>query len=428
MRIWLKQLGIFILSLVLGSFYAAAMGVFNRPLRASLIAWPNWIVLFWFLFARFKLLRFAGFIAVLPVSILGFEIFWSATHPGAIADRHVVFDRSHYRPGVRAKNPHPNDRDPEGRGWKLREILIGKDGFRADPESGKGNPDRCKFVLIGDSMIYGTGLPYSFTLGPLLADHGIDACVFGITGNNPLGYLATLNYVAARIEPSAPVAIYLYAHNDFFSLRKNNRKLLSLSNLVPKTSELAAYFDQWRRSTFIYSFLHPSHGAQREELPTTIREYRVGNGSIAILYDRDPASWALPRPLNQGQRKALKLFFDGLDYISRGRSWRVSILIHPEDGEIYANFARQSPVLVDLDPRRADALKMCKEYAFFCEDITSVIYNRAVAEAKNPYFKDNRHFSAFGARIIAENYTELVKRAGSLTGWGDPDRRSLGLN
>jgi hypothetical protein len=47
------------------------------------------------------------------------------------------------------------------------------------------------------------------TQGPARKGTGVDACVFGVTGNSPIDYLATLRYVAHRIEPGAHVAFYL---------------------------------------------------------------------------------------------------------------------------------------------------------------------------------------------------------------------------
>ena len=75
-------------------------------------------------------------------------------------------------------------------------------------------------MLIGDSVIYGLGLPYSETLRPVLEKMNVDACVFGVTGNSPVDYLATLNYVQDRIDNGAHTAIYVYAYNDFVSLTK----------------------------------------------------------------------------------------------------------------------------------------------------------------------------------------------------------------
>jgi hypothetical protein len=81
----------------------------------------------------------------------------------------------------------------------------------------------------------GAGCPINIilynTLGPVLAGMGVSACVFGVTGNSPIDYLATARYVADRIDPGAYVAFYLYAYNDFVNLNRYlNRGLLSLSN------------------------------------------------------------------------------------------------------------------------------------------------------------------------------------------------------
>ena len=79
--------------------------------------------MFWLAFSKFHLLRFAGFIAVLPVSLLVFEVVRSVKHPGMNADLVRSFDRSHYTPGYRVKNPKFKDR-VDG----PKEILIGKTG------------------------------------------------------------------------------------------------------------------------------------------------------------------------------------------------------------------------------------------------------------------------------------------------------------
>jgi hypothetical protein len=96
-----------------------------------------------------------------------------------------------------------------------------------------------------------------------------------------------------------------------------------------------------------------------------------------------------------------------LNEFIKDRPWRVSILIHPDHAEVYANFAQRSSVFVDLDPRRAEGLKMCEEFSFQCEDISRYIYERAMAAGKNPYLEHDRHFSAFGIRIIAEHFVAL---------------------
>jgi hypothetical protein len=401
MRISAKSFGAFLLAVALGALYAFVVGLTSKPIAAPLIAWPIWSIIFWFAFARFKLLRFTGFIAVLPLTFLAFEILWSFTHPGMNAEVYKTFDRSHYTPGLQlghAKGGFDAD---------SRSILIAKDGFRGDPETGQGNPKRCRFVLIGDSMIYGSGLPYPLTLGPVLAGMGHRSCVFGVTGNSPIDYLSTLRYVADRIEPGAYVAFYLYAYNDFISLNKYFRRGFLSSNRFNHLVEWSFYLDQRRQATWTYSFLH----GQREKPRKTLWEYDIGKGRrIKILYARDPGKYIQPKPFNEGQRLALNLFFNTLDDYSRARSWRIVILIHPDDSEIYANFARRSAIFVGLDPRRAEGLRICKQFSFVCEDMSHYIYERSLAAGENPYFSHDRHFSPFGTQLVAEHFVALTKR------------------
>ena len=129
-----------------------------------------------------------------------------------------------------------------------------------------------------------------------------------------------------------------------------------------------------------------------------------------MLYNRDPATYVEPKPLTKRQRAAFGFFLERLNEFVKGRPWRVFVLIHPDDSEIYANFARLSPVFVDLDPRRADGLKMCTELSFQCEDMSRIIYERSFAAGKNPYLDYDRHFSPFGNRIVAEHFAALTKR------------------
>jgi hypothetical protein len=388
----------------MGTLYAGLMGLIFRSQAGPVFSWPVWISLFWLAFHKFDLLRFSGFIAVLPVSLLAFEIVRSVRYPGASADRHKSLDRSHYTPGLEAKNPQLSDQSNGP-----QQILIGRDGFRADPETGRGNPERCRFVLIGDSMIYGTGLAYSLTLGPVLADMGLTACVFGVTGNSPLDYLATLKYVAARIEPGAHVAIYLYAYNDFVSLHRFfERGVLTASISFNKLLDWAFYFDRWRHATWTYSLFRGGPPAT----PTSPPQHQiVKEQPIKTLDSRDWPPYVTPKPLNRRHRLALSVFLSRLNEFVKGRPWRVSVLIHPDDSEIYANFARLSPVFVDMDPRRAEGLKMCQEFPFQCEDISRYIYERSFAVKKNPYLEHDRHFSPFGTRIVAEHFVALTKRA-----------------
>jgi hypothetical protein len=57
-----------VLSFIMGSLYAGFVGLISVSLMGPLISWPIWIGLFLLAFAKFNLLRFTGFIGVLPVS------------------------------------------------------------------------------------------------------------------------------------------------------------------------------------------------------------------------------------------------------------------------------------------------------------------------------------------------------------------------
>jgi hypothetical protein len=387
----------------MGTLYAGLVGLIARSLAGTFISWPIWIGLFWFAFSQFNVLRFAGFIAVLPLSLHLFEIVRSVRHPGMNADMVRSFDRAHYTLGYRVKNPKFNDRVNGP-----KEILIGKDGFRADPDTGRGNPERCQFVLIGDSMIYGTGLAYPFTFGPVLAAMGLRACVFGVTGNTPIDYLATLKYVADRIDPGSSVAVYVYAGNDFIGVGNfMKRGVLVASKPLKTLFEWSFYYDRWRQATWTYSLFH----GWRAPAPLRPYQYEIVKGEpIKILFARDPAAYEKPETLDVQQRAALNFFLRSLNELVKDRPWHVSIVIHPENSEIYANFARHSSTFEDLDPRRAEGLKMCKEFSFQCEDISRFIYERSFAAGKNPYLEDDVHFSPFGVRVVAEHFIALSKR------------------
>jgi len=402
-------LGIFLVSFATGTLYAAIVGLFSGPLQAALYSWPIWVGLFWVLFRKCKLLRYVGFVWVLPVSLIGFELIWTKLNPGMVADKYTSADRSHYLVG-RARSPQTAKAEPDQYGAGLEEILIGQDGFRADPESGRGNPPRCRYVLIGDSMIYGSGLPFAHTLGPVLAEMGLPACVFGVTGNSPVDYLATLKFVSERIDPGAQVAFYLYAYNDFVGLNKYfKRGFLSLSNWLRAPFEWAFAFDRWRKSTFMFQRFR---GARKEK-KRSLWQLRAGKALIRILYGRDPADYRRPKMLNARQRSALGLFFDGVKEASRGRGWHVSMIIHPDDAEVYANLAQRAPKFVDLDPRRAAVLEICAAYDFFCTDISAWLFERALAQGRNPYFSNNRHFSDAGTRMVAEHFAALAPKRGA---------------
>jgi len=410
MKKTLRYLGLFLLAFFLGTSYAVMIGVLSAKLRTVLIAWPIQIICFWILLGKFKLHRFVAFILVPPVLLLGFQLYWTAGHPGLVADKYVAYDRSHYVPGTRVKAEAYNQTDPDASGWNVAETLIGADGFRADPATGRGNPQSCQHVLIGDSMVYGSGLVYANTLGPVLREMGVQACVFGVTGNSPADYLSTLNYVKERITPGADIAFYIYAYNDFVSISKYlTRRIRGYSGRFPLIAECTYRFDQWRRSTITYAWFNAprSHPSMKQW------QYPVGGGKqIKLLYPGDPLNYDRPRPLDNKQREALMLFFSGVADSARGRHWRIAMIIHPDQSEVYANLARGTRVWEDLDPRRGEALEMCRTADFVCEDISRFIYEKAIAEGKNPFFTDDRHFSRFGTHIVAENFIAFVKRVG----------------
>jgi hypothetical protein len=54
---------------------------------------------------------------------------------------------------------------------------------------------------------------------------------------------------------------------------------------------------------------------------------------------------------------------------------------------------------------------MCKESSFHCEEISRYIYEWSLAAGKTPYLEHDRHFSAFGTRIVAEHFVALTRRA-----------------
>ena len=122
-------------------------------------------------------------------------------------------------------------------------------------------------------MIYGSGLPYQQTLGPVLTRMGVKACVFGVPGNSPVDYLATLRFVSERIDPGAYVAFYLYAYNDFVDLKKYVWRGL-LSKVQAQVLEAANRYDSWRKSTYLWSYMR-SRGEARPE-PLRFWHYNVG--------------------------------------------------------------------------------------------------------------------------------------------------------
>lgn len=330
--------------------------------------------------------------------------------PRVYAHQYLALDRSHYIPGIRVSVPESIKSEREGRSSGVEGIQIDKDGFRADPRTGQGNPERCSHVLIGDSMIYGAGLPYSESLRPVLVAMGIDACVFGVPGNTAIDYLATLSYVAKRIDNQAHVAIYLYAYNDFVSLHKYFRRWLAAkSSSFRWLSQLIVYFDNWRRTTFTHQWFRRKSRMAQPSLQ--LWQLKIGETKTVQFYHaHDPRRYVPPKPLSKQQRASLKLFFRRLHEIIRDHSWSVSIVIIPDNSEVMANIARGSTIFHGLDQRRIDALEICRGLSSSCEELAPYFYKRMVEEGTWPYLVGDRHFSAFGTGVVAEHYLAISKR------------------
>lgn len=401
-------------SFLLALLYSGLIALISSHIWAALIALPIQTILLWYAFLKWNLLRYSGFLAVLPASLLAFEVVRSHIHPSVYAYEYKVLDRSHYKPGVRVPWDNSISSIPEGWGWGYKELLIGKDGFRADPKTGQGNPERCALALFGDSMIFGSGLPYSESLGPVLAALGTDACVFGVSGNTPLDYLTSLKYVAKRIEKGGHVVIYLYAYNDFVSLSKYfRRRFRALSSSFVRLAKYVQYVDAWRRTTYTYGLIHRKSHQVGDSLP--LWELKIGKTrTLKFYYSTDPAIYKLPSPLSMQQRVTLEFFFEGLRDIIHDQPWHVSIVIIPDNLEMMANFANNSPVFQDLDQRRIGALKICRTFRYQCEYLGPYLYEHALSEGENPYFIDDRHFSSFGTSLVAKHILGVIN--GTITG------------
>ena len=393
----------FLAAIVLGIAWAGLVGLLSERLRGPVIAFPVFTVAFWFAFLAWGWLRFACFFAILPFSILGFEILETVIRPSLDVHQYVTLDRAHFLIGERIRMPEYHVTTAPGRaGWGENEVLIGPDGFRADPESGVGNPARCRWALIGDSVIFGSGLPYHETLGPTLKKIGLHACVFGVGGNGPVNYLATLRHIKERLEPGADVSIYL-TENDF---------LWTFHELSPARwwwalADLVGYYEYWRRATFTYRLVNGKLAAPGAA--TQVWELKIGSGEPVKLLS-DPAAYVSPASLSPRQLRYLDFFFKSLLDLTKGQPWRVTVVILPSGREILANFALGNLQLRALDKPRLEALEMCQAAGLACGDFSAFLYARAIAEGKNPYFLDDKaHYSAFGTRVLAEHYREISK-------------------
>jgi hypothetical protein len=411
----LKGLLTFLVALVLGTLYAGLLGLVTYPLRATLISWPIWIILFCLPLRKFNLVRVSGYLALVPLLIFIFEIARTTRQPPIYAFQLLSLDRSHFTPGARVINRKPTPTDLEITPSSVSETLIGEDGFRADPKTGRGNPPRCQNVLIGDSMIYGSGLSYSDTLRPVLAAMGTDTCVFGVTGNAPVDYLATLDYVKDRIEKGAHIAIYICVYNDFVSLRKYlERSTRRLSAYFIRLTGLINYYDEWRRTTFIQGLLRKATAPPKRP----IRPWRLKiseTKEIEVYWPYDPSHYRSQPPLDPEQRATFQFFLQRLRELVAYQPWRVSIVFIPDNDEMLANLAHPSSNFQDLDSRRVEALKMCAALWFDCHDLSPYLFKRTIAEGQNPFLLKDRHFSLFGNRVVAEHYTSIAKPNPSAT-------------
>ena len=403
----LKPFCISVAAVFLGTLYAGCVGLVTYPLRASLLSWPIWIILFGCLFWKFNLIRFSGYLAVVPVAILSFEVVRTIRQPPQYAFQIISLDRSHYTQRARVQNRNYTAVKSNSAEGPVKELYIGQDGFRADPETGRGNPPRCHDLLIGDSMIYGAGLPYPSTLGPVLETMNINACVFGVAGNSPVDYLATLNYVANRIDDGAHIAIYVYAYNDFVTMRKYlERSIRGLSPALVRLTGLIGYYDDWRRTTFVQGSLRAVTATPKDPFSS----YRLkisGTREIEIYWNHDPGEYHGGRPFKREERATFEFFLKRLRALVANRPWRVTVVFIPDNAEMLANLSHPSSTFQDLDPRRVEALRICASLWSDCRDLTHYMFDRAIAEGQSPYLLKDRHFSLFGNRILAEHYKSM---------------------
>jgi hypothetical protein len=272
-------------------------------------------------------------------------------------------------------------------------------------------------VIIGDSMIYGSGLPYSETLRPVLARMGRETCVFGVAGNGTVDYLATLEYVREKIEGRATITIYLYLYNDIVSISKYfRRRFGALSSSFETLADVIVYLDAWRQTTHTYRLLHAGEEAGREKKP--VWEVALDEGTLRFARGRDPARYEPPGALEAQQRTTLRWFFEGLLEIVEKGGWDVSVVLVPDNEEMLANLARGDGRWLALDQRRDGVLDMCRDFGVRCEDLGPYLYERTLDEGRNPYFVDDRHFSALGTRIVAEHYLQVTANATRTRGAG----------
>src|SRR5262249_32401377 len=160
------------------------------------------------------------------------------------------------------------------------------------------------------------------TLRPVLKTMDVDACVFGVTGNSPVDYLATLSYVQKRIEDDARIAIYIYVYNDFVSMTKYVERALRGSSPVFETvAELVNYYDQWRRATLVQGTLRKATARAKEA--AFLRQLESGIWTEIEVdgpYKKTSESNLLPSLIPE-ERAAFRFFLQRLRELVGNRPW-----------------------------------------------------------------------------------------------------------
>jgi hypothetical protein len=117
----------------------------------------------------------------------------------------------------------------------------------------------------------------------------VDACVFGVAGNSPVDYLATLHDVRDRIDDGAHIAVYVYAYNDFITLGKYlERTTRGLSPSFVRLAGIINYYDDWRRTTFVQGYLRKITAT----LKPPLESWRLKIGAakdLEVHWHHDPA-------------------------------------------------------------------------------------------------------------------------------------------
>lgn len=398
-----RAVGGMLAAVVLAALWAMFIGTLTDHLRLMVAAGGVLAAVFSVLFVRWRLFRLIPVVAFLPATFLAFEVAQKRLHASADVHDYLTWDRAHYLPNMTVRRPAPIDTAPGRRDRNLPAIRIGMDGYRADLETGVGNPPRCDIAIVGDSLIFGSGLPYEATLGPLLRARGLDnTCVFGVGGNAPFNYLATLRHVQERLEPGAHVTVYLAARNDFIW----SPHVLAKGRIWWLVSDAILSFDTWRKSTRTYGSLH-GEGVRAAAAHHTWK-LAVG-GAAPVDLSFDPAAYAPPPPLATRTRRYMQVFFDNLREHAASRGWRVDVVVAPDGEEIAASLAIADSLPPSRDPARREVLEMCRAARLSCRDLVPFLHERSLAARVFPYFTDDpQHLSAFGTRVIVDEWLQAA--------------------